>query len=213
MPAHTVKEALDRFTLIGGAGKESDNTACAMTLLAWVNGDPWTDHPPCAHPLIAQQVIAANDRPDTTPDQRAGLVRAGEGGVLDTWWVPTEVVVWAMRSERDQPTPGQYARTMTMLRRITEWKQTKERPNLRGVDLTYANLRDVDLRDANLGGADLRDADLRAAYLTGANLGGANLTGANLRGANLTGAYLRGANLTGAKYDQLTLWPDEKVGT
>ena len=43
---HPIEEALKEFELIGGAGSEADKEACAMTLLAWVCGEAWTDHPP-----------------------------------------------------------------------------------------------------------------------------------------------------------------------
>ena len=206
MLAHDIDEALGRFSLISGVGNRADNTACAMSLLNWIcynDGSEWTDSPECAHAMIRQQVIAANDHSDTTPEMRAELVRLGVDGVLDTWWIPVEVLAWTMRVERDAEPPSQYERTVTTLRRVAEWKQDKQRPDLGGADLGGAdlggaNLRGANLRGANLGGAYLRGANLGDANLRGANLWGAYLRGANLRGANLGGADLGGANLGGA---------------
>lgn len=74
----TVGQALERFELVGGtAGSESDGTACAMSLLSWVDGSAWSDHPECAYPRLADVVVAANDAKATTVEQRVELVRAG----------------------------------------------------------------------------------------------------------------------------------------
>ena len=118
----TVDEALQRFDLIAGAGAESDNTACVMTLLAWVAGEAWTDHPPCAHRTLADIVINANDSDTATPKSRASLVKAGQEGVLDTWWIPGVVIAWAMSRAKDAKpmTAHQYA--MYVLKRIAKWK-------------------------------------------------------------------------------------------
>ena len=70
-----VEKALMEFELVDGAGSPENKQACAMTLLAWVCDEPWSDHPPCAHRLIADLVIRANDHPDTTPEMRRELVR------------------------------------------------------------------------------------------------------------------------------------------
>ena len=188
----TVDEALAEFELIPGIGSEADKKACAMTLLAWLDEcDEWTDHPKCAHPLIADQVIKANDANGTTAEMRGELVKLGTTGVLDTWWVPTEVIVGAVAGKRGAAVPSQYDRTVRMLGRVTAWKDDRVRPNLAGADLTGANLT-----GANLTGADLTGADLTGANLTGADLSGAYLSGAYLYGAYLTGADLTRADLT-----------------
>ena len=176
--AHPVEEGLSRFTLISGVGN-GKQTACAMSLLNWMwrNGDDWTDAPDCAHPIIRAAVIAANDAPSTTPEMRAELVRLGERGVLDTWWVPTEVVVASLAAERDAEPPSPYGRAVACLQRVAVWKETRERPYLAGADLA------------------------------GADLAGANLVGANLVRANLAGANLAGANLARAKGDEYTTLP------
>ena len=51
-----VEDAITEFSLIAGAGNASDRQACAMTLLAWVAGEDFVDHPPCAHSTIANIV-------------------------------------------------------------------------------------------------------------------------------------------------------------
>ena len=227
MLAHPVDEALAHFTLIGGSTGDGKTTACAMSLLNWIwrNGDEWSDAPECAHPLIRHAVIAANDGTGTTAEMRAELVRAGEAGVLDTWWVPSEVVAASLAASKLADAPSRYDRALLCLQRVAAWKAspTRERPYLVGANLARANLADAylagadladaDLAGAYLAGADLADADLARAnlahaylaganlahaYLAGANLAGADLAGANLTRANLTGANLVGAYLTGA---------------
>jgi hypothetical protein len=209
----SIDEALANFELIAGAGNEEDRRACAMTLLTWICDEPWTAHPQCAHPVIANNVIQANDAHTTTKEMRADLVRAGVKGVLNTWWVPGEAIADAF-ALREGDSVNHYERTMRALERLAKWKKSqKKRPDLRGADLGGADLRDADLRRANLGnadlrranlrGADLRGADLRGADLRNADLGGAelrraNLGNADLRRANLRGADLRGADLRGA---------------
>ena len=75
----TVEQALERFKLINGAG-DQESTACVMTAISWIAGEAWSDHPACAHKLIADLAIRANDADGTTPEQRADIVRGGAGG-------------------------------------------------------------------------------------------------------------------------------------
>ena len=195
---HTIDEAIERFDLISGPGSVAEGKACVMTAISWVAGEAWSDSPSCAHPILRRLAIAANDADGTTPEQRAEILRAGETGLIDTWWIPVEVIALAM--SRPKPADGEELPAETMVEKclrtlgaVTWWKADKQRANLRDADL-----RDADLRGANLGDANLGDAYLRGAYLGGAYLGGANLRGADLRGANLGGANLGGADLWGA---------------
>ena len=188
-----ITKGLKDFELIAGVGSEASKQACAMTLLAFLNGRGWVDHPDCASHLIADNVIRANDDSDTTPEMRAELVQAGAEGVLDTWWVPSEVVLAGLTGEG-----GQFERTMGLLAFVAKWKKSKGRPDLREANLREADLHEVDLHEADLREADLHEADLH----------GANLRGANLHGANLRGAYLGGANLYGAQGDVVTRLPE-----
>jgi hypothetical protein len=190
---HTIDEALARFQLIGGsAGDPDENTACVMTALSWVAGESWSDHPKCAHPVLANLAIRTNDHGDTTEAERAAILRAGATGLIDTWWLPGEVVAWCI-SEGMKASELPVERCLATLAAVDAWKATKQRP-----DLARADLARADLAGANLTGAYLTGADLAGAYLAGANLTGANLTGANLTGAYLTGAYLARADLAGA---------------
>ena len=178
MTTHTIDEALTEFELIQGSkGSEAEKKACAMSLLAWVHGDEWTDAMSCAHPLIRSLVIVANDDDHTTTEQRVELVRKGEHGVINTWWVPTEVILSALIRERDAEPLSTIDTALTVLDFVAAWKASDERekPNLAGADLTGANLTGANLADANLTLADLADANLADANLTGANLAGANL--------------------------------------
>ena len=205
---HTVEEALTKFELVSGAG-DGKQTACAMSMLNWIcynTEKGWSDAPECAHGLIRQVVIRANDATGVTPEMRGELVKAGEHGILDTWWIPTEVVVQAMSAERGT-VPTEYDRALAMVQRIAAWKLDKAKP-----DLARANLTGADLTGADLAGANLTGANLTGAYLTGAYLTGANLTGANLTRANLAGAYLTRANLTGADLTRANLTGADLAG-
>ena len=166
---HTIDEAIERFDLISGPGSVDEGKACVMTAISWVTGEAWSDSPSCAHRVLRRLAIEANDADDTTSEQRAEILRAGETGLIDTWWIPIEVIALAM--SRPKPADGEELPAETMVEKclrtlgaITWWKADKQHANLGG---------------ANLGGA---------------NLGGANLRGANLRGADLWGA--RGNGLT-----------------
>ena len=196
--AHTVDEALERFQLIGGStGAPDRNTACVMTALSWVAGESWSDHPRCAHPVLANLAIRTNDHDGTTEGERAEILRAGATGLIDTWWLPGEVVAWCI-SEGMKAAELPVEQCLATLAAVTAWKATKERPNLGGANLSRANLSRANLAGANLGGAYLSRANLGGANLSRANLGGANLGGANLVDADLGGAYLTYADLGGA---------------
>jgi uncharacterized protein YjbI with pentapeptide repeats len=199
---HTITEALDRFQLIEGKG-DGETTACVMSAISWVAGEAFTDAPTCAHPILTRLAIAANDAAGTTTEQRAEILRAGETGLLDTWWVPGQVI--AIAQAQPKPADGEtlpdetpVARCLRVLANITAWKVEKARPDLRSANLGSANLGYADLGSANLGSANLRSADLGSANLGSANLRSANLGSANLGYANLRSADLRSANLRSA---------------
>ena len=152
---HGLDEVLGKFKLIAGAGSEESGEACTMTALAWQCGEGWTDAMPCCHRLIRSVLIGANDGEGSTQEQRAELVRLGQEGAIDTWWIPGEVLAFSLRLEDDEDS-SRFARACRMLERIAAWKGNKERPVLSGADL----------RGAVLSGADLSDADLRGAWGT-----------------------------------------------
>jgi hypothetical protein len=156
----TIDEALTKFTLISGAGN-GVNEACVMTLISWQAGEGWSDHPPCSHRLLADMAIRANDAAGVTVMDRERIVRAGQTGLLDTWWVPTEVVVYCLAQVPEGTGPVDGAVLVCDL--VTWWKATKGRAVLSDADLSHADLRGADLRGADLRGADLRGADLRDA--------------------------------------------------
>ena len=191
----TVDQALERFQLIDGPG-DRETTACVMTAISWVAGESWSDHPACAHPILANLAIRANDHGDTTAEQRADIVRAGATGLIDTWWIPGEVIVWCVG--QGMAAEGMVGRCLATLAAVTDWKNTRSRPVLSGAVLRGAVLSDADLCDADLCDADLRDADLSGADLSGADLSGADLRSADLRSAVLSGAVLCDAVLRGA---------------
>lgn len=225
---HTAEEALSRFTLVEGSGNGQD-TACAMTALAWMAGEEWTSRPKCAHPLLAKWVINFSDRPGTTESERAAIVRAGVDAILDTWWVPNQVILAAWAN-----TPND---VMSILNYVASWKAANPKvdpclaeANLSGLTLEYINLTKMDLtgvnfstthfvsvglqdgimNDANFEEAYLQDTNFNGASLSNANFSKAvfystllcktNLTGANFRNADLRGSYLIGAYLYDADF-------------
>ena len=141
---HTLEEAFGRFKLINGQGSEADNEACAMTLLAWICGEEWDDHPDCTHSLIADAVIRANDAKGTTPAKRRKLVELGREGALDTWWIPVEVIAYLLvrkpKKGQELPEETPYATATRLLRSVAKWKKDRQRPNLTDANLTDANL-------------------------------------------------------------------------
>lgn len=132
---HSVQEALDRFELINGAGSEQDGKACAMTALAWVAGEAWTDRPQCANRLLTTWVINANDASGTTVEQRQTLVREGATGIIDTWWIPDLVMVDLWRQSQGD---SRADRVIDVVRRVAAWKA---QPDLSDADLSGAVLR------------------------------------------------------------------------
>jgi len=209
---HTIDEALERFQLIGNSGGDADKgTASVMTALSWVAGEAWTDHPRCAHPVLANLAIRTGDHGDTTEAERIAVLRAGETGLMDTWWLPGEVVAWCV-AEGIKASEAPVGRCMATLAAVTAWKDEKERVDLADANLTRAYLADANLADAylahaNLAGANLAGANLTDAYLADAYLADANLTRAYLADANLADAYLAGAYLTDARCSKYTVPP------
>jgi hypothetical protein len=96
---------------------------------------------------------------------RAALVRLGELGILDTWWVP-DVVVAAGLVLVEGEEISDYERVSHMLGFVAKWKLDKGLPP----DLSGADLSGADLSGAVLSDAVLRRADLRRAVLSGAVL-------------------------------------------
>lgn len=108
--------------------------------------------------------------------------------------------------------------------------------SLNNIDLSELDLNGVNFGDSSLENAIFTNANLTSANFTGANIqycnfNNANLSGAHLTGcnaanadfndANLSGADLREAdftdakfsasiNLSQAKFDSLTVWPDNQ---
>lgn len=192
---HTADEALERFTLVAGRAGDAVSTACAITALAWMAGEEWPNplkSLKSVHPILARWVIAANDSPGTTEQDRREIVRAGETGILDTATLPTPVLLaaWA-----DAPAASDAERILAICAYITRWKAAPA-----PVDLTGKDFSGIDLDDADLSGKDFSGADFAAARLCRTNFSGAKLTGANFTRADLTRANFYRADKTGAVF-------------
>lgn len=85
------------------------------------------------------------------------------------------------------------------------YSEKRDRPDLKGADLSNrdlssANFRDADLSCTNFSHVDLSGANLFAADLSRTDLSGAELANADFTGANLRAASLRDTNLLGARF-------------
>ena len=140
---HSAREALDRFELVQGDG-DAESRACVMTAISWMTGEAWSDAPSCAHPVLRSMTISANDAEDTSPEDRAAILLAGETGLVDTWWLPATVVAAAMA--RPCPAEGEelpdetaVERVLRTLAAVSAWKELgRPRPDLQGADLQGA---------------------------------------------------------------------------
>jgi hypothetical protein len=63
---------LDTLTLHAGS-HEPDHTFCVMEAVAYIAGEPWSDHPKCASPVITSFLISWND--GTNDEDRQNLKR------------------------------------------------------------------------------------------------------------------------------------------
>ena len=79
-----------------GNGKSID-TACIMNMVAYVAGEPWSDHPECACPVLTKMAISLNDRLDDEQRQKlAPLIPllAGTKGTRDDQKARSNFIVW-----------------------------------------------------------------------------------------------------------------------
>jgi len=79
-----------------GDGKSID-TACIMNMVAYVAGEPWSDHPECACPVLTKMAISLNDRLDDEQRQKlAPLIPllAGTKGTRDDQKARASFIVW-----------------------------------------------------------------------------------------------------------------------
>ena len=97
---------LDTLHLNAGAGDDLD-TACVMQAVAYIAGEPWSDHPECACPVITAFMISWND--GSTDEQRQELkryipllvgsrstpeVEARRGRLASDWLIRTFTPAW-----------------------------------------------------------------------------------------------------------------------
>ena len=67
-----MQDRLATIIKLEAGGHEPDSKYCLMEAVAFVNGDPWTDHPECACPVLSAYGRAWNDAmPD---EQRQRLI-------------------------------------------------------------------------------------------------------------------------------------------
>jgi len=83
--------------------------------------------------------------------------------------------------------------------------------DLSGIDLDQIQISGALWHGVNLSHSSLQGSVLRQADLGQANLEMADLSGADLRGTDLSCTNLNGTNLSHVKWDQTTIWPDQKT--
>jgi hypothetical protein len=64
---------LDTLTLTSGGHDPDDGAMCTMEAVAYIAGEPWSDHPQCASPVIGAFLRTWND--DSGDEQRQELKR------------------------------------------------------------------------------------------------------------------------------------------
>ncbi len=87
---------LETFQLASGS-HHPDGVACVMEAVAYVAGEPWSDHPICASPIITSFLISWNDAMDDTDRQmlkpyipRIVGTRTGRGDETTRAWLLTD---------------------------------------------------------------------------------------------------------------------------
>jgi hypothetical protein len=61
---------LDSLTLAKGSHESLEQGACVMEVVAYIAGEPWSDHPVCVSPLIAGFLRSWNDAMDDSDRQQ-----------------------------------------------------------------------------------------------------------------------------------------------
>ena len=57
-------EALERLPLLRGKHRSRAEGQCAMELVSYLAGEPWSDAPACACPILTAFVVRYNDNSD-----------------------------------------------------------------------------------------------------------------------------------------------------
>src|SRR5688572_13029700 len=83
---------LDTVTLLHGSHEADSGEMCAMEAVAWLAGEPHSDAPKCACPVIARLVIRLNDRMGSDDAMRTDLLRPLLPKIVGSR-VPWEVMV------------------------------------------------------------------------------------------------------------------------
>ncbi len=66
MSANTLHDKLEQITTLARGKHDEGEAMCAMEAVAWLAGEPWSDAPQCASPVIAAFMRSWNDAlPDT----------------------------------------------------------------------------------------------------------------------------------------------------
>src|SRR6185437_7430485 len=61
---------IDKLMLMSGAHRKTQKEFCVMEAVAYVAGEPWSDHPSCACPVLSAFMRSWNDSLDDQARQR-----------------------------------------------------------------------------------------------------------------------------------------------
>ncbi len=136
-----LQRALDRVELVGGSiGNPGDGRMCLMSLVAFLAGEPHSDSPGCASPVVQAFAVAVNDHMPYAARQRlkpfAPRIIGTDDGSDRTRAavlcralaeeIPAEAPAGRRPTGRGAPANGRFAK----LRRLWRWLRKDERGRL-----------------------------------------------------------------------------------
>ena len=167
------KEQREALRLAQGAHNSIEDGACIMEAAAWIAGEPWSDHPECVSPVIAEFCRSWND---ALPDaDRHRLLAPYVAKVLGTKttkkdeetraWLATDWLVrvctpaWLRLAKLDE-----HARALESLARICDATTARSaQPSLEAARSASAAARDAASAAASAAAWDAAWAAARAA--------------------------------------------------
>ena len=136
-----LQRALDRVELVGGSiGDPGEGRMCLMSLVAFLAGEPHSDSPGCASPLVQAFAVAVNDHMPHAARQRLKPFAPRIIGTNDGFDSVRAAVLLQALAEGDlYETSGQdlaraaapaYGGVFAKLRRLWRWLRKDERGRL-----------------------------------------------------------------------------------
>jgi len=124
---------LPSIPLLSGAHSSAEEGFCAMELASWIVGEPWSDHPKCACPVISAFMRTWND--DLSDDERTKILlpvvprlvgtrgskalEARRATMAADWYVRVATPAWLRLAGLDK-----HADTLAAFPEITSFEKT-----------------------------------------------------------------------------------------